>query len=207
MKVSGHSALVKVRSPMAAVGFLRSLWEKPIWDGVWPYSDPMDTVCLRTASMEWNVPGKYGPQCELFFFLIQKEPAIAPNSETFSLSSILASALPFSPLMSLRSARFSPCTLWRKKEEKSPTWRKSGKWTAQRSPKWESEGEAWSEDESVSSTASHKDNMCNNALHVIGLHGSGDKISLFLQDWELAKVALSCRMALDMLCQGMREGW
>ena len=76
-----------------------------------------------------------------------------------------------------------------------------------KSPKWESEGEAWSEDESVSSTASHKDNMCNNALHVIGLHGSGDKISLFLQDWELAKVALSCRMALDMLCQGMREGW
>ena len=32
-------------------------------------------VCLRTASMEWNVPGKYGPQGELFYFLIQKEPA------------------------------------------------------------------------------------------------------------------------------------
>ena len=28
--------------------------------------------------------GKYGPHGELFFFLIQKEPAIAPNSETFS---------------------------------------------------------------------------------------------------------------------------
>ena len=28
--------------------------------------------------------GKHGPHGELFFFLIQKEQAIAPNSETFS---------------------------------------------------------------------------------------------------------------------------
>ena len=49
-----------------------------------PTLDPIDSVCLRTASMEWNVPGKYGPHGELFFFLIQKEPAIALNSETFS---------------------------------------------------------------------------------------------------------------------------
>ena len=41
-------------------------------------------VCLRTASMEWNVPRKYGPHGELFFFLIQREQAIAPNNETFS---------------------------------------------------------------------------------------------------------------------------
>ena len=32
-------------------------------------------------------------------------------------------------------------------------------------------------------------------------------LSLFLKDWELAKVALSCRMALDMLCQEMHEAW
>ena len=68
---------------MAGVGFLQSVWEKSIWEGVWPYLDPMDSVCLRTASMEWNVPGKYGPHGELFFFLI-KEPAIVPDSETFS---------------------------------------------------------------------------------------------------------------------------
>ena len=41
-------------------------WEKPIWEGVWPFLDPMDSVCLRTASMEWNVPGKYRPHGELF---------------------------------------------------------------------------------------------------------------------------------------------
>ena len=54
--------------------------------------------------------------------------------------------------------------------------------------------------------------MGNDALCVIGLHGSGDKISLFLQDWEVAKVALSYHIALDMLCQELLEvertrGW
>ena len=73
---------------MVGVGFLQSLWDKPIWEGVWPYLDPMDSVCvcvcLRTASMKWNVPGKCGPHGELFFFLIQKEPTARPDSETFS---------------------------------------------------------------------------------------------------------------------------
>ena len=62
----GPSTLEKVLSPMAAVGFLRSGKSR-----FGPYLDPMDSVCLRTASMEWNVPGKYGPHGELFFFLIQ----------------------------------------------------------------------------------------------------------------------------------------
>ena len=61
-----------------------------------------------------------------------------------------------------------------------------------KSPMWESEGEAWSEDEDASSTVSCEGNVCNGALHVVGLHGPGDKISLFLQDWELGKVVLSC---------------
>ena len=65
----------------------------------------------------------------------------------------------------------------------------------------ESEGEACSKDENASSSGSREGNVCNDALHVIGLYGFGDKISFFLQDWELAKVALSCHMALDMLCQ------
>ena len=72
------------RSPMAGAGFLQSLWEKQIWEGVWLYLDPMDSVCLRTASVEWNVPGKYGPHGELFFFLIEKEPATMPGTETSS---------------------------------------------------------------------------------------------------------------------------
>ena len=31
----------------------------PIWEGVWSHLDLMDSVCLRTASVEWNAPGKY----------------------------------------------------------------------------------------------------------------------------------------------------
>ena len=60
---------------------------------------------------------------------------------------------------------------------------------------WESEGEALSEDKSVCLSDSRDSNLCNEALHVVGLYGLGDKISLFFKDWELAKVASSCRMA------------
>ena len=54
--------------------------------------------------------------------------------------------------------------------------------------------------------------MGHDALFVIGLHGSGDTLALFLQDWEVAKVALSCHIDLDMLCQEYHEverrrGW
>ena len=61
---------------------------EPIWEGVWPNLDPMECVCvcvLRTACMEWNVPGRYGPHGgEHCFFLRQKEPAIVQDSVTFS---------------------------------------------------------------------------------------------------------------------------
>ena len=46
------------------------------------------------------------------------------------------------------------------------------------------------------------DNLSFEALYVIGLHGSDDKTSLCL---EMAKVALSCHVALEMLCQEMHE--
>ena len=45
------------------------------------------------------------------------------------------------------------------------------------------------------------------ALSVMVQDQSGEKISLFLEDWELARVALSCHIALDMLCQEMPESW
>ena len=44
---------------------------------------PWDSVRLRIASTHWNVPGKYVPRGELFFFLMQKEPVasneVVPN--------------------------------------------------------------------------------------------------------------------------------
>ena len=54
---------------------------------------------------------------------------------------------------------------------------------------------------SCSSSSSSENNVGNGALLVIGPHGSGDAIALFLQDWEVVEVALSCHIALDMLCQ------
>ena len=54
---------------------------------------------------------------------------------------------------------------------------------------------------------SRENNVCNGALHVIGLCGRGDMVSLFLKDWELAWVALSCHIALVLLCQEMHEAW
>ena len=76
-----------------------------------------------------------------------------------------------------------------------------------KSQMWDSGDEAWSEDECVSSNGSREGNVGNDALHVIGLYGPGDKISLFLKDWDLAKVALSCHMALNMVCLEMHEAW
>ena len=106
----GPSAWRKECVAMAGVGFFQSLWEKPIWEGVWPYLDPMENVCLRTASKDWNVPGKYEPHGELFFFLIQKEPATEPFGETFSpFFNADIRTPPSSLLMSSRIVRSSPC--------------------------------------------------------------------------------------------------
>ena len=73
-------------------------------------------------------------------------------------------------------------------------WEDEWKMGRPKSPMWESEVALWSEDESVSSGGSRGGRACGqfHALHVIGLYGPGDMISLFLKDWELAKVALSC---------------
>ena len=60
-------------------------------------------------------------------------------------------------------------------------------------------------DESEASEEDQTDNVSNVALYVTGLHGSGDKVSRHHQDWEVAKVALSCHIAFDMLCQELYE--
>ena len=50
-------------------------------------------------------------------------------------------------------------------------------------------GESWSESEGLSSSDVRQHNVESLALHVIGLNWSGEKVSLFLEDWELARVA------------------
>ena len=103
--IGGRSVLA-----MADVRFLQRLWEKPISGGVWPYLDLMDSVCLLTASMERNVPGKCGPHGELFFFLTQKEQGMEPVGETFNPFFNADIRTSSSLLMFSRSVRSSPCT-------------------------------------------------------------------------------------------------
>ena len=48
--------------------------------------------------------------------------------------------------------------------------------------------------------------MGNDALFVIGLHGSGDTIALFLQDWEVAKGSLELPKSPGHVVPG-KETW
>ena len=49
----------------------------PLWEEVlWPFLAAWDSVRLRTTSSQWNVPGRYGPYGELFFFLLKEQPMV-----------------------------------------------------------------------------------------------------------------------------------
>ena len=89
----------------------------------------------------------------------------------------------------------------------SLVWGTNGKWAAQRVQCGRVTAKLGRRTKNASSGGSREGNVCNDALHVIGLCGPGDKISLVLQDWELAKLDLSCRMVLDMLRQGKNGPW
>ena len=40
------------------------------------FLDASDSVRLRATSTQWNVPGRYGPYGELFFFLLKTWPMV-----------------------------------------------------------------------------------------------------------------------------------
>ena len=48
------------------------------------------------------------------------------------------------------------------------------------------------------------DNECQ-AVEVIRQDLSSDVVALFLEDWELGRVALSCRMNMNFFCQERRD--
>ena len=43
-------------------------------------------------------------------------------------------------------------------------------------------------------------NVVSMAIEVIGQDRSSEVISLFLKDWEVGRVALSCHLSVDLLC-------
>ena len=146
--------------------------------------------CAREVRAAWRTS----------FFQIQKEPATVLGTETFSpfFNADIRSSLFFADVLK-KCALVAMHVIAEEGRGGDgchvPGLGDEWKMGCPKSPLWKSAGEAWSDDESVSSSGFREGNVCNDALHVIGLYGSGDKISLFLQDWELAKVALSCHMA------------
>ena len=50
-----------------------------------------------------------------------------------------------------------------------------------------------------------QNNECR-AIEVVGQDWSSEAVALFLEDWELWRVALSCHVAMDLLCQEMSSG-
>ena len=126
---------------MGGSGLILPLWEEVLW----PFLDAWDSVRLRTASTQWNVPGRYGPHGELFFLLLKKEPRV------------------FSELVrcgpSISAEKVKACAL-------------IGLHMVAEENSWRSDSGS-----SVSSSSSDENNMGNDALFVIGLHGSGDTIA------------------------------
>ena len=170
----------------------------PLWEEILcPFLDAWDSVRLRTTSTQWNVPGRYGPHGELFFFLLEKEPMVLREQSRLGLS-----IWPHGELLLL---------LMQKKPTFVPDSAAFNSYTGDGFlvPELKDESEA-SKDEQADNSSENI--VGNGALFVIGLHRSGDAIAHFLQHWEVAKVALSRQKALDMLCQELhdverRRGW
>ena len=164
----------------------------PLWEEVlWLFLDAWDSVRLRTTSTQWNVPRRYGPYGELFcFFFLKKEPMVLRELVRLRPSIRLHGNLLF--LLMQKKPTFAPDS------EAFNSYIGDGFQV----PELKGGSEA-SEDEQADSSSGN--NLGNGALFVIGLHRSGGAIAHFLQDWEVAKVALSCHVALDMRCQELYE--
>ena len=68
-------------------GLVPELWGKHLWEKICPILDAWDSVRLRTASTQWNIPGKDGPHGELLFLFIQQKPAFVTLSSGMAFES------------------------------------------------------------------------------------------------------------------------
>ena len=115
-----------------------------------------------------------GPHRERFFFLIWKEPVA------------LTQIVPFESFVSAET--LVACVQTRLHPKK-----KSHDQTATLSHGQKSEG--------TSSSEQWEHNVESLALSAMVQDQPGEQMSPFLEDWELARVALSSHIALDLLCQ------
>ena len=165
----------------------------PLWEEVlWPFLDAWYCVRSRTTSKQWGVPGRCGPYGELFFLLLENEPMVLRELSIWSTGELLLLSMQKKPTLVPDSEAFN-----------------SYIGEGFQIPELKDGSEA-SKDEQADSSS--ENNVGDGALFVIGLHRSGLATALFLQDWEVTKVAFSCHMSLDMLCQELhdverRRGW
>ena len=119
------------------------------------------------------MPGTYVPHGELFFFLMQKEPATMQGSET--LGPFFSADIRAPPLFSADVLKKCALLVLHQiaEEERggedgclAPDPGDEGTLDCPKSPMWESEGVALSGDESLSSSESRESNVCNEAPHV-----------------------------------------
>ena len=78
-------------------------------------------------------------------------------------------------------------------------------WLPKKSSVWSSHGVEWAGSEDASSLEYYEHNVGNLANEVAGQNWSREVISLFFEDWEVGRVALSCHLSMDLLCQEMRD--
>ena len=175
-------------------GACKTCGKGPIWEGVWPFLDPWDVVGLRTTASVQNVPVTYGPHGELFFFLTKKEPLALTKAVEFR-PLVRAETLRACALIGLhlRAAESASASSGSQSHDLGGAWRCG----CPKSLDWDRDVESWTESEGTSSSDECEHNVESLALNAVGQNWSGDKISLFLEDWELARVALSCHIALQ----------
>ena len=74
-----------------------------------------------------------------------------------------------------------------------------------KSPNWRSDDGDGTGSECTSSFEVYEHNVESRALEVIGQNWSGKMVAVCLEEWQLARVAFSCHLVLDLLCQEMQE--
>ena len=75
----------------------------------------------------------------------------------------------------------------------------------QKSSVWSDDGLEEERGKDASSVEYHEHNVDNLAIVVVGQNWSSEVISLFREDWEVGRVASSCHLLMDLLCQEMRN--
>ena len=153
---------------------------------------------LRTASSCRGVPVKYGPRGELLF-LIKKEQVLAsnevPSNPFVSVETLKVCALIGLHLLAAEGEAGSSGS-------QSPVLGDMWRHGCPMSLEWISSCSA--SETSCGGEEYEHNNECR-AIEVIGQDRSSEVAALFLQDWELGRVALSCHMAMDLLCREMRD--